>query len=127
MLLLTELISKFADVPQLYTRLLYRHLADFFSLVQRLAPFITLSAPRQTIGLPDLPAHLRDTLSNALGLHREDVEQLWTTVGDVALTTVEDATLLPSSGEVIDTLLGSLSNGHAVGTLIYQSSHSALT
>ncbi len=126
MLLLTELICKLADVPQLCGRLLYRHLVDFFSLVQRLAPFITLSTPRRTIGLPVLPAQLRDTLSNALGLHHEDVHQLWTTLGDVALNASENTTQLPSSGQTIDTLLGSLSTQHHVGKCHFSSSRHAL-
>lgn len=115
MLLFSEVIALLGRLDEeLYAKLEYVHLGNFFAAVTRLAPLILLNAPRRTVGLPALTTAVRHSLAHILGLSLHDIDALWDVFGHTALE-LPSNDLFPQPHQ-LDKTLSTLSAVQPVGS-----------
>lgn len=82
MITLLEIVQALTPYPNVYMTLTYEQLSVFFDITLRFMPLIMTSSPRATRGLPALLSDMEDVLSMKLRLPIEDINILWSALGD---------------------------------------------
>ena len=82
MITISQIAHALSPSTKLYEKLSYLQLSLFFNIISRFMPLILTSAPRATRGLPALPLDMEHVLSMKLRLTTEDVNILWSALGD---------------------------------------------
>lgn len=83
MIPLLTILSRLSRHEELFAKLTYEVLSQFFDIVLRYMPRIVTTAPRRRKGLPDLDRNILDVLALNLSLSYDKVNILWTATGEL--------------------------------------------
>ena len=100
--------------PNVYENITFAQLTAFFEAIHRLRPLIVLPTARSSASeeLPPLPPAIRAFTSILISLPEHLVQQLWTSVGAIALT--EPSPLTNPAGSV-DSMLALIGSDQGLG------------